>query len=265
MHRLLKTTLAAAAVCLTLVSAASAGSKLQEILDAGTIRIGVSLGGEPIGFRDDKNNPVGYDVDVATMLAEKLGVKPEFTDVSGDARVSMLVANQLDLVVANTSATLARAKAVSFSIPYNRAGLRIIVQADAGITTLEGLAGKKVVVGRGTTGETFLKHAVPTAELVYTDNFSPDGVLLLKQKRVDAGIEDSSMLDYLATKESSLVTLPGLYSNDPIGIAIAQGDPDFQRWVDMFVSDYIQSGAYETNYKKWWGEKANPPTLTPLW
>ena len=33
----------------------------------------------------------------------------------------------------------------------------------------------------------------------------------------------------------------------------------------MFVSDYIQSGAYEANYKKWWGEKANPPVLTPLW
>ena len=55
MHRLLKTTLAAAAMCLALASTASAGSKLQEILDAGTIRIGVSLGGEPIGFRDDQN------------------------------------------------------------------------------------------------------------------------------------------------------------------------------------------------------------------
>ena len=37
------------------------------------------------------------------------------------------------------------------------------------------------------------------------------------------------------------------------------------RWLDMFVSDYIQSGAYEANYKKWWGESANPPTLNPIW
>ena len=153
----------------------------------------MSLGGEPIGFRDAQNNPVGYDVDVATLLAEKLGVPVEFTDVSGDARVSMLVSGQLDIVVANTSATLERAKSVNFSIPYNRAGLRIIVQKDAGITSLEGLAGKKVVVGRGTTGETFLKTAAPEAELVYTDNFSPDGVLQLQQKRVDAAIEDSSL------------------------------------------------------------------------
>lgn len=258
------TALAAAAILAGSALSAAAGL-LDDIRSRGTVRIGVSLGGEPIGFRDTANNPVGYDVDVATMIAEKLGVPVEFTDVSGDARISMLVSGQLDIVVANTSATLERAKSVNFTIPYNRAGLRVIVQADSGITTLEGLAGKKVVVGRGTTGESFIKKAVPTAELVYVDQFAPDGVLQLQQKRADAAIEDSSLLDYLATKNPSLVTIEGLYSNDPIGIAVAKGDPEFVRWLDMFVSDYIQSGAYEANYKKWWGETANPPKLNPLW
>jgi ABC-type amino acid transport substrate-binding protein len=242
---------------------ASAG-KLDDIRSAGEVRIGVSLGGEPIGFRDEQNNPVGYDVDVATRLAAALGVKPVFTDVSGDARISMLVSGQLDVVVANTSATLERAKSIDFTIPYNRAGLRVIVWKDAGIKSLDDLKGKKVVVGRGTTGATFMTEKVPGAELVYVDNFSPNGVLQLEQKRVDAAIEDSSLLDYLATKNDNLVTLPGLYSNDPISMGVAKGDPDFVRWLDMFVSDYIDSGAYEANYKKWWGANANPPTLKPL-
>lgn len=258
------TAFAALALVAGLAGSALAGA-IDDIRSRGTVRIGVSLGGEPIGFRDAQNNPVGYDVDVANRLAEKLGVPVELTDVSGDARISMLVSGQLDIVVANTSATLERAKTVNFSIPYNRAGLRVIVQKDSGIAKLEDLAGKKIVVGRGTTGETFIKKAVPTAELVYVDQFAPDGVLQLTQKRVDAAIEDSSLLDYLATKTPTLVTLPGLYSNDPIGIAVAKGDPEFVRWIDMFVSDYIQSGAYEANYKKWWGETANPPALTPLW
>jgi len=243
----------------------SVAGMLDDIRSRGTVRIGVSLGGEPIGFRDDQNNPVGYDVDVAKRLAEKIGVPVEFTDVSGDARISMLVSGQIDVAIANTSATLERAKVVDFSIPYNRAGLRVIVQKDAGIKDLKDLAGKKIVVGRGTTGETFLKTAVPDAELVYVDQFAPDGVLQLQQKRVDAAIEDSSLLDYLATKNPSLVTLPGLYSNDPIGIAVAKGDPEFVRWLDMFVSDYVQSGAYEANYKKWWGPDSNPPALNPQW
>lgn len=243
----------------------SVAGMLDDIRSRGTVRIGVSLGGEPIGFRDAQNNPVGYDVDVATRLAEKIGVPVEFVDVSGDARISMLVSGQIDVAVANTSATLERAKTVNFTIPYNRAGLRVIVQKDAGIKELKDLAGKTVVVGRGTTGETFLKAAVPEAQLVYVDQFAPDGVLQLQQKRVVAAIEDSSLLDYLATKNPSLVTLPGLYSNDPIGIAVAKGDPEFVRWLDMFVSDYIQSGAYEANYKKWWGADSNPPALNPQW
>lgn len=258
------TALAGVALVASMAAPAFAGM-LDDIRSRGVVRIGVSLGGEPIGFRDAQNNPVGYDVDVATMLAEKLGVPVEFSDVSGDARVSMLVSGQLDIVVANTSATLERAKTVSFSIPYNRAGLRVIVRKDANITSLEELAGKQVVVGRGTTGETFIKSAVPDAQIAYVDQFAPDGVLQLQQGRVQAAIEDSSLLDYLATQNDELVTLPELYSNDPIGIAVAQGDPEMVRWLDMFVSDYIQSGAYEANYKKWWGDDANPPELNPIW
>ncbi|RYE49187.1 MAG: transporter substrate-binding domain-containing protein [Hyphomicrobiales bacterium] len=263
MKRIL-TTIAALALVATTAVPAFAGM-IDDIRGRNVVRIGVSLGGEPIGFRDDQNNPVGYDVDVANMIAAKLGVPVEFTDVSGDARISMLVSGQLDIVVANTSATLERAKSVNFTIPYNRAGLRIIVQADSGITSLEGLAGKKIVVGRGTTGETFIKTAVPTAELVYVDQFAPDGVLQLQQKRVDAAIEDSSLLDYLATKNPSLVTLPGLYSNDPIGIAVAKGDPEFVRWLDMFVSDYIQSGARPPKAARniLWGWWWHPPPPRP--
>ena len=263
MNRILSALTAAALVVGSAIPALA--DKLDDIRAAGVVRIGVSLGGEPIGFRDAQNNPVGYDVDVATRLGEALGVPVEFTDVSGDARISMLVSGQLDIVVANTSATLERAKSVNFTIPYNRAGLRVIVQAESGIQSLEDLAGRSVVVGRGTTGEAFIREAVPEAELVYVDQFAPDGVLQLQQGRVDAAIEDSSLLDYLATQNPTLVTLSGLYSNDPISIAVAKGDPEFVRWLDMFVSDYIQSGAYEANYKKWWGETANPPELNPLW
>ncbi|WP_434360364.1 transporter substrate-binding domain-containing protein [Parasalinivibrio latis] len=250
---------------LSLSSTSALAGKLEDIRERGYIKIGVSLGGEPIGFRDKKNQPAGYDVDLAKRLAEKLGVEARVTDVHGDARVSMLFSDQLDAVIGNMSATLERAKSVNFSIPYARAGLRIVHQKGLKINSIQDLAGKRVVVGRGSTGETFLKREVPGAELVYTDNFAPDGVLLLRQGRVDAGIEDSSLVDYLATNTPSLVTLPGLHSNDPIAVGVRKGDQEFLRWMDMFVSEYINSGAYEESYRKWWGADANPPTLTGTW
>jgi len=249
---------------LLLAGAANAGAgQLEQIKARGYVRVGVSLGGEPVGFRDARNNPVGYDVDVAKQLAARIGVPVRFSDVSSDARISMLMSHQLDLVVANVSITPQRVRVVAFSTPYNVAGLRVIVQKDAHIKTLADLAGKRVVVGRGTTADAFLKQAAPGASIVYTDTFAPDGVLLLQQKRADAGVEDSSLLDYLASKNPQFETLPGMYSNSPIGIAMAKGDPALLAFVNQFVASYIQSGAYAANYKKWWGPKAAVPLLKP--
>jgi polar amino acid transport system substrate-binding protein len=252
-----------AAAALMLAATSALAGRIEDIKARGYVRIGVSLGGEPVGFRNASNEPVGYDVDVAKQLAAKLGVPVRFSDVSSDARISMLMSKQLDLVVANVSITPQRARAVDFSIPYNLAGLRVIAQKSAHVKTLADLNGKRVVVGRGTTADAFLKKSAPQAVFVYTDNFAPDGVLLLQQKRVDAGIEDSSLLDYLAGKNEQLETLPTMYGNTPIGIAMAKGDPALLKFVNGFVADYIRSGAYAANYKKWWGAKAVPPALTP--
>jgi polar amino acid transport system substrate-binding protein len=245
-----------------MMTAASAlAGRIDDIKARGYVRIGVSLGGEPVGFRNANNEPVGYDVDVARQLAAKLGVPARFSDVSSDARISMLRSGQLDLVVANVSITPQRARVVDFSIPYNVAGLRVIAQKSAHVRTLADLNGKRVVVGRGTTADAFLKKSAPQAVFVYTDNFAPDGVLLLQQKRVDAGIEDASLLDYLAARDGQLETLPALYGNTPIGIAMAKGDPALLQFVNGFVADYVKSGAYAANYRKWLGNKAAPPAL----
>ncbi|WDU59593.1 transporter substrate-binding domain-containing protein [Pseudemcibacter aquimaris] len=121
---------------------------LSDIKERGFIKVGISLGGMPMGGRDARNEAIGYDVDVANMLAEKLGVELRITDVYGDARVSMLGSGQLDLVIGNMTITEERAKVVDFSRPYYRTGLKIAVQRGSGIKSLDDLKGKKVVVGR---------------------------------------------------------------------------------------------------------------------
>ena len=135
---------------LGLATSASAG-KLEDIQKAGVIKVGIALTGEPIGFRDAQNDPVGYDVDVAKRLADVLGVKLEITEVSGAVRITMLQSGQIDVVIANMTANLERAKAVDFTIPYLKSGIKILTREDTGVKTLADLKGKKVIVGRGTT------------------------------------------------------------------------------------------------------------------
>lgn len=246
---------------LLLAGSAAAAGVLDAVTQRGTIVIGVSPGAAPLGFYNERNEPVGYDIDMAKRLADALGVNAEFVNVYGDSRVSMLVSGQLDIVIANMTATPNRAKSVDFSLPYLRTGLRIIVRKDSGITRFEDLSGEKIVVGRGSSGELFIKDALPGAELVYTDSFSPNGVLLLRQGRVAAAIEDNSIIDYLAAKSPDYTILPELYLSGPIAMGIAKGNPDFVQWVNDFISTYISSGAYEAQYRKWWGNDTDPPVL----
>ena len=131
----------AAAAALLLVATSALAGRIEDIKARGYVRIGVSLGGEPVGFRNAANEPVGYDVDVARQLAAKLGVPVRFSDVSSDARISMLMSRQLDLVVANVSITPQRARVVDFSIPYNLAGMRVIAQKSVHVKTLADLNG----------------------------------------------------------------------------------------------------------------------------
>lgn len=246
---------------LMLADITAAAGVLDAIQQRGTIVIGVSPGAAPLGFYNERNEAVGYDIDMAKRLAAAMGVDAEFVNVYGDSRVSMLVSGQLDIVIANMTATATRAKSVDFSIPYLRTGLRIIVRNDSGITRFDELNGRKIVVGRGSSGELFIKEALPGAELVYTDSFSPNGVLLLRQGRVAAAIEDNSIIDYLAAKSPDYEILPELYLSGPIAMGIAKGNPEFVRWVNDFISTYIDSGAYTAQYKKWWGNDTDPPAL----
>lgn len=235
---------------------------LPDINERGFIRVGISLGGMPMGGRDGRNEPIGYDYEVAKLLAEKLGVELQVTDVYGDARVSLLQSGQLDLVIGNMTVTDARAEVVDFTNPYFKTGLRIIYQKGQNIKSLSDLAGKKVVAGRGTSGAIYISENVPDAEIVYTENFAPNGVLLLRQRRVDAGIEDSSMADYVASQIGSLDIMPGVFVSGDIAMGVRKGEPEFLAYLNDFIAEYIQGGEYEKNIKRWWGEDAEIPDIT---
>ncbi len=235
---------------------------IDDVKERGYLKVGISLGGMPMGGRDARNQPVGYDYEVAKLLAKKLGVELQVTDVYGDARVSLLVSGQLDLVIGNMTVTDARAEVVDFTDPYFKTGLRIIYQKGQNIKTLDDLAGKKVVAGRGTSGAIFIAENVPDAELVYTENFAPNGVLLLRQRRVDAGIEDSSMADYFASQIGSLEILPGIFVSGDVAMGVKKGQPEYLEYLNDFIAEYINSGEYEKNIKRWWGEDAEIPNLS---
>ena len=245
---------------------ASNRNMLQGIIDSGVLRAGIALNGPPIGGRDDKGQPYGYDVDFARKMADTLGVKLEITDVDGETRIPALTSGRVDIVFANMTGNLERAKSINFSTPYLRAGIKMLVKNGSPYASVEDLnkPGIKIAVARGTTGEELALSYAPAAELVYVANFT-DQTLLLKQGKVDATFEDSTLIDFTAGQSNGDLTAPPkLYTSDPICIGMPKGDMEFVRWVDMFVSWMISSGWQKETYLKWWGTEPTAE-LVALW
>lgn len=125
--------------------------KLDDIIDSGKLRCAVTLDFPPMGSRDDKNNPVGFDVDYCNDLAKVLGVTAEVVETPFPDRIPALVSGRADVIVASTSDTLERAKTVAMSIPYFAFQMVVLTRDDAGINSYDDLKGKDV----GNTSGTF--------------------------------------------------------------------------------------------------------------
>lgn len=248
-------------------NAGGSGSPTMDRIQAsGKIRIGIDVSGPPMGFRDDSGNMQGYDVDWANKLAEVLGVEAEFTEVNGETRIPYLTSDRVDVIFCNITGNLERAKSTDFSIPYLRAGIKMLTAAGSPLHTLEDLNDPSVTVcvSHGTTGEELVLTHAPKANLVYVSTFA-EQLLQLEQGKCDATFEDSSLIDYAAgSSNGKLEAQPEMYTSDPICIGTQKGDAEWTRYLDMFVSWMISSGYQAEEYEKWWGVPFDGH-LTTLW
>jgi ABC-type amino acid transport substrate-binding protein len=237
---------------------------LDRILAQGVLRAGVCLTAEPIGYRDSTGAPRGFDVDVAQLLAERLGVRLEIVEITVPTRVPELIAGSIDVIICNLTANLERAKLINFSFPYLRTGLRLLVNRDGGIDGIGDLnADTRLVVHRGTTGEVLARDRAPDSPLIFTET-PGDAALLLRAGRAEAYIEDSLIVDALAQQfPQQFVALPDIYLVEAVSIGLRKGNPEFLRWLDLFASLFVSSGTYAGFYDKWWG--GEPPPVEPVW
>ena len=241
-------------------------SRLDKILADGKITIGVNPPGEPICFYDDQGNLIGYDVDFANKLGETLGVKVELVEVNGENRISAVSSGRVDVIFANITGNLERAKTINFSMPYLRTGIKMATRTGLeGVDVVADLNDPKytVAVGSGTTGEQLVLEMAPKCNITYVASYS-DQVLALQEGKADAMFEDGTSIDYTAGQCDFLTAEAKVYTSDPICIGFAKGDADFARYIDMFVSNMITSGWQAETYYKWFGSEYTG-TLSTIW
>ena len=148
---------------------------VQAIIDRGVLRVGVKNAVIGFGFQDTLTGEYsGMEIDLATALAEELGVDVEFTTVTAATRTELLDSGDIDCVLATFTITEERKESWDFTTPYYTDHVTVLVEDDSGIKTLADLEGKLVGVSSGSTSARALTSAMIEAGVIDGKDFSKE-------------------------------------------------------------------------------------------
>jgi len=259
----------ALAVVMLIPCVCVAGTTYDRVNEAGVVQAGLMYNSIPAAYFNDKNEWVGFDVDVAEEVVKRIGqsmgkdLKMEKVKVNNKTRISFLTSGRIDMSTANMTHKRERDKTIDFSITYFFDGQKILAKKGK-FTSHKDFVGKRIASMQGTTSE---KNAInllkklgdPNAEkhvISYQDE--PSCFLALQQGKVHGWSTDSTILLGYAAKEPGKYELVGdFFSDEPYGIGIPENDSDWRDAVNFALQDMWKDGTYMDIYNKWYG----PDTL----
>lgn len=233
--------------------AEAADEALAKIQEAGVLTIGTEGTYAPYSYHDESGKLVGFDVEIAELIAEKLGVKAEFAETKWDAMIAGLDAKRFDIIANQVGITDARKEKYDFSEPYTYIHGALIVQKDnEDIKTFEDLAGKKsaqtLTSNWGQTAEQY------GAELVGVDGFE-QSIELIASGRADATINSEvALYDYLKQKPDAPIKVVALSDNPSIvGIPVRKGEDSLYEAVNKAILELKEEGKLTELSLKYFG------------
>lgn len=228
---------------------------LNAIHERGKLIVGVKFDTKPFGYFNEKQELVGFDVDLAKAIAKSiLGSedKIEFVQVTPSSRILALDTKQVDMVIATMSITPQRERMIDFSTPYYIAGQAILVPKTSKITSISDLNGKKVIIIYGSTAENNLRLIAPESEIMgfrtYTSGYSA-----LIQGIADAMVADDTVLMGFAAADENLKFLPKRYTKEPYAIGFKKGEESakLEKKVDFILKGMLRNGDIARLKSKW--------------
>jgi polar amino acid transport system substrate-binding protein len=218
--------------------------------------VGVPADTNLIGFRDAQANLVGFDIDIARQIAQRLfgdGNAIELKVLTVPQRIPALQNGEVDLVADSLTVTCARWEQVNFSTEYLRAGQKLLVRVDdaaAGIDTLDELAGRRVCVSRGGTGATNLKNNHPQILPVEVDDRG-DCLVKFQRGEADAILNGDNLLAGFVPQDPYAATIVGeQLTVEPTALGVKKEHVDLTRFVNGALEE-IRRTSWTGTYNTW--------------
>ena len=229
------------------------------IMNSRVLKVGINTEARPFGFINEKGEVCGYDADLARNIAEYLlhdknAVK--FIHVTPSTRLLKLSTGEVDIVIATMTITPQREEIINFSIPYDSAGLAILVKSTSSVTSITDLADQNIGVVWGTTAEKNMRNLVPTGHLIGFKSYN-EAYNALKKGNIAALTSDDTILSGYALADESVKLLPKRYTREPYGIGFRQGKgaTKLKEALDDAIRDMRQKNILYNLHRKWLGSK----------
>ncbi|GAB3247250.1 type 2 periplasmic-binding domain-containing protein [Chitinimonas naiadis] len=248
-------------VLLALAPLVAQADLVDDIRARGQLVVGTNADAPPFGFQNKDKTISGYDVDMAALVAKKLGVKFVVQNVDPAERINFLRAKKIDLVAAMLTKTSERERLVDFSYGYFVTGQRVLSRKGR-FPDLKSLETGNIGVARGTTSETQFKQLFPKAVLVSMDD-TQAAANFLQAGKLDGITADEPALAGLQAKmqnkqqyEISSYSL----STEAYGLAVRKGEARMLKLVNETLIEAEQNGEAAKIFQRWFG----PDTTAPL-
>lgn len=238
--------------------------KKQDVVDAladGVLTVGLDDTFAPMGFRDDNNELVGFDIDLAKAVGEKLDVEVEFVPIDWAMKETELNSANIDCIWNGYSITEDRKKQVAFSEPYLDNRQIIIVLADSDINSKDDLSDKIVAVQKESSAldavnadSDFVSSLQDGKCVEYDTNI--DCFMDLEAKRSDAIVCDEVLARYVMKQrgEEKYKVLADDFGVEEYGIGFRLNDMDTVDKVNGAIEQLKDEGAYDTIYQTWFAK-----------
>ena len=237
---------------------------LKKIKDTGTITLGHRESSVPFSYYDDKQQVVGYAMDLCGRIVEavkkelklaKLEVK--LNPVTSATRIPLMANGTVDLECGSTTNNLERQKQVAFTITHFVTANRFVSKMASKLKTVDDLKGKTVVSTSGTTNIKQITEINAQKNLgmtILTAKDHAEAFLMVETDRAAAFVMDDILLfSLVATSKSpkDYVISANALSVEPYGIMLRRDDPAFKKVVDAAMVATYKSGAINAIYDKW--------------
>jgi len=230
--------------------------------ELGVVTVGMNAEYPPFEYVDEDGNIVGFDVDLMNAIAEQAGFDIEFVNTRWDGIFVALQSGEFDAVASAATITEEREEIVDFSNPYFNAGQMIAVKEDRAdeIQTPDDLAGLRVGVQSGTTGDIWASENIPGVEMVRYDEITL-AFQALANGDIDAIVNDGpTSADIIAKNPELGVVLVGdPFTDEFYGIAVQPDQPELLEAINTALAEIIANGTYREIYLKWF--QTEPPSM----